>query len=345
MIHKRRLAPPEAPHRSKLMRRVVIVVLGIFLLATAAGSLIVAQTAQQRKLRRAQLPDFSKQPTIDSTFFKDVFSEALDGQRPADLGAPPTAIAGTNPSGGNTGSSSGSTPAAGGSGWSRIISSAALEDEIKAIKLRLDQEITTPTKFTGTGHKAARREFTIVAVMFGIIGEYDGDVRWKDVAPGARDAFARGAANAKVSTSQAYNEAKARHEDLGELVGGGSITAAGASEAFVEWPKVCDRSPLMQRLEAGHQGKLQMMTASAEEFKSNAEAVAHEANILAALGEILRKEGMEDADADDYAGWAKQITTASGEIVEAVKSNNYDQARKAVGTIGQACSQCHELYR
>jgi hypothetical protein len=326
------------------MRRFIRFVLG-GLLITVAVNVIVAQTAPPRKVRRAEPPDFSKVPGVNTTFFPDVFSQALEGERPANLGAAlPATVANPSTGGATSGSTTGSP--AGASGWSKVVSATAIEDEIKAIKLRLDPEINTPTKFAGSGHKAARREFTLLAVLYGIIGEYEGDVRWKDVAPGVRDAFARGAANAKVSTPQAFNEAKLRLDDLGQLIGGGSFGAAGESERTADWPKVCDdRSPLMQRLESAHQGKLQVMTASADEFKNHADAVAHEANILAALAEVLGKEGMPDADADDYAGWVKQITTASGEILEAVKSNNYDQARKAVGTIGQACSQCHELYR
>jgi cytochrome c556 len=36
---------------------------------------------------------------------------------------------------------------------------------------------------------------------------------------------------------------------------------------------------------------------------------------------------------------------AAREIVEAAKSNNYDQANKAAGEINKACSECHENYR
>jgi cytochrome c556 len=310
------------------------------------GNWIVAQSngppAKPREIRRAQPPDFSKQP--DSIFFRDVFTEGLEGERPADLGVAPAAVATTSGTPGSSGTGS-DAGAGAGSGWSKVVAASALEDEIKAIKLKLEQEITTPTQFASTGHKAARREFSVAAAVFGIIAEYDGDVRWKDSAPGVRDLFSRGAANAKVSTPQAYNESKLRLQDLTDLVAGSSLSTAGDSERVTDWSKTCDRSPLMQRMEAAQQGKLQIMTASADEFKSNGETITHEANVLGALAEILQREGMPDADADDYAGWAKQIVSATGEIREAVKSNNYDQARQAVGVISQQCSQCHELYR
>jgi hypothetical protein len=182
-------------------------------------------------------------------------------------------------------------------------------------------------------------------MLFAIIGEYDGDVRWQDVAPGARDTFARSAANAKVGTIQAYNEAKLRRDDVQALVRGGSVTFTGESERLADWSKVCDRSPLMQRLESAQQGKLQPMTASANEFMANKDDILHEANIVAAIATALQKEGMEDAGDSDYDGFAREMIDSARQIIDAVQSGNQEQASKAVGNIGKACSSCHEFYR
>src|SRR5262249_46646232 len=101
--------------------------------------------------------------------------------------------------GGNSGNTSpGTTEDAGaGSGWAAVISGTALEDEVKAQKLMADANVTTPSDFAGNGYKNARRDFMVAAMVFGIIAEYDGDVRWKKEAPTERDLFARTAANAK----------------------------------------------------------------------------------------------------------------------------------------------------
>ena len=54
---------------------------------------------------------------------------------------------------------------------------------------------------------------------------------------------------------------------------------------------------------------------------------------------------MSDGDDESYAGFAKTMQAAAGEIVDAVKLNSYDQARAAAGKIDKACSQCHDAYR
>ena len=71
----------------------------------------------------------------------------------------------------------------------------------------------------------------------------------------------------------------------------------------------------------------------------------HQAEIVAVLSEILLKEGMEDADDEDYAGYAQRMKKAALEIVDAVKLNNDEAARKAAGEISKACAECHEGYR
>jgi cytochrome c556 len=101
----------------------------------------------------------------------------------------------------------------------------------------------------------------------------------------------------------------------------------------------------MQRLETGQQQKLMPWTAAPSEFRANADQLRHEAEIFAALGEVLTKEGMEDGDDDDYAGYSHQLRDAAREIVQAVERSDYDQARQAAGNIGKSCSDCHETYR
>lgn len=313
-------------------------------------TLLVAQSPSTPRVRRAAPPKFDE--TIASgIFFKDVFQEGLVGARPGNLGVP-AVLAETSKSGAapsvpssvSGAGSSGSESTEGVFPWSKIISATTIEDAIKSIKLSVDRDVTTPGDFAGKGYKLARRHFTMLAMLFAIAGEYDGPVRWHDDAPAARDAFARTAANCKVGTPQVYNEATQRKAQLQDMVGGARLPAGPASPQ-ADWGQVCDRSPLMQRLEIAQQSNLQPATASKAEFAANSEEILHEAEIVAAIGEVLQKEGMVDADDSDYTGYAEAMKKAALEIVEAVKSNSDEQARKAVGEISKACSQCHENYR
>jgi cytochrome c556 len=101
----------------------------------------------------------------------------------------------------------------------------------------------------------------------------------------------------------------------------------------------------MTRLESAMTSRLQPGTANKSEFTGNAEAIFHEAEIVAAISEVLTKGGMEDADDDEYKSLAAAMKKAARDVSDAVKLKNDEQARQAVGQISQACTQCHELYR
>ncbi|MCE9529426.1 MAG: hypothetical protein K8R36_25535, partial [Planctomycetales bacterium] len=210
---------------------------GLFL--GLAGCIVLAAVpllwAQQKGkgIKRAQPPKFEKKGDV---FYPDAFKDGLVGSRPADLGkaaAPAATVAG-----GPAVPAAGGTGGVAGSGWSAIISGQAIEDEVKELKKMIDLEVTTPSDYAGKGYKVARRDFSMLAMLFGIAGEYDGEVRWKKDSPAARDVFARTAANSKVGTSQVFQEAKLRKGELQDLVGGSSPFQGKDADAKAVWNTV-----------------------------------------------------------------------------------------------------------
>ena len=306
-------------------------------LAALLAPALLAQTKGSKVVRRAQPPKFDKAGT---DFFADAFQEGLVGARPPNLGQAATAV----------GSASAAPAAASGggvagSGWESIISATTIEDEIKALKLQIDQEVTTPSDYAGKGYKLARRDFSVLAMMFGIIGEYQGDVRWKKDAPAVRDVFARTAANSKVGTSQVFQEAKLRKQELQDIVSGSNPFEGKGGDAKASWGAVCDRAPLMQHLEAVFEPRLKPVLSDKGQFTANLAKIQHDAEVVGAIGEVLAKEGMADADAEEYKAFCVRIRKACQEIVEACKTKNFDQASAASSEIGKACTECHENYR
>ena len=293
-----------------------------------------AQAPTAKTSKRAKVPKFSK----GEPFFDNALEQALVGERP-NLGEKAT-VAGT-PSPSESESSSANPTV---SGWAAIVDASTLEDELKAQKTAAERNVTTPSDFAGKGHENSRRDFTMSAVVFGVIGQYDGDVRFKKEAPGLRDLFARAAANAKVGTQQAYAEAKLRRQDLADLIGGQSVkTPEGGGE--INWSQVCNRSPLMKRLEIGYDEKIKTWSASPSAFKTNVEPLAHESQIFAVIATVLLKEEMEDASDDNYKAFGKSLLEGASAVSKACKENDPGAASKASSVIGKACVDCHQSYR
>lgn len=315
---------------------------GMLLCLLAVTAALFAQGKGPKTVKRAEPPKFDA--GVKGNFFTDAFKEGLVGERPADLNK---AVASSGPKvgpgpattgGGDSGASSGT-------GWSSVISGQTIEDEIKALKKNVDSGVTTPSDFAGKGYKAARRDFSMLAMLFAIAGDYDGEVRFKKSAPAARDVFARSAANAKVGTSQVFNEAKQRKAELGDMIGGSDPFGGKDAEKKPVWTAVCDRSPLMQHLDVIFEPRLKQNLSDAGRFKNNADEIVRDAEVIAAIGQVMMAEGMEDADADDYKVFCAKLVKAGKDITEAVKLKSFDSASAAATVIGKACTECHEGYR
>ncbi len=287
--------------------------------------------------KRVKFPEFKDEGRIKTIFFSKAL-EKLAGARQIN----------TAPKSGGDNTGGGGSDSATGSGmtgkWAALISAPTIEDEVKAIKLAVDTGVDKPSQFSGGGYQNARYQFSVAAAMFGIIAEFDGDVRWKTQSSGIRDVFARTAGNCKVGSTQAYNEAKLRKADLQDLLGGATVDAKANAEDF-SWARVVDRALLMQRLEVAVDERLSPMTSSAQEFESNKETILHEAEIVAALSHVFTRPQMEDGDDEDYAGYANTMKSGALDLLDAIKLNDSNRAASAVGVMTQSCTECHELYR
>ncbi|MFP6677708.1 MAG: hypothetical protein VB878_21655 [Pirellulaceae bacterium] len=296
---------------------------------------LLSVVAQEKKKRRAKPPFFDKSKT-KMIFFDDLFSN-LVGERP-DFAAKPTTA------GNGAKSNDDQNATSNGFAWSEIVSATAIENEIKSLKLSIDKDVTTPSEFKGRGYLNCRRHYSMVAALMAVISEFNTDIRWKDIGPAARDVFSRSAANAKVGTQQTYAEAKLRKQDMQDLIGGGTFSGDTKSKEN-DWERIVERPPLMERISIAFEEKLQPSIANEDEFKRASAEMAHEAEILRMLAEILTREGMPDTGDDVYEDHCRDMKRGASDYLQAVKDGDYAKARAAAGVMNQACSNCHNEYQ
>ncbi len=305
------------------------------------GALALAQTGTPKEKRAT--PPAKWDARVTEAFFSDART-ALSGERPKFTSGTP---------GGNTADNTGANmpndPGGSSTGqsyaWSKLISSDTLQSEVKNIQPQLAEDVKTPQTFAGGGFKKARKNFTVLALAFAIIGEYDGDVKWKNQSAAARELFARAGNNCKTNTVQAFNEGKLRSEDLQSILGGETVTPPENIEPKIDWGKVAARAPLMSRLDVAQMECIGPWTGSPEEFKKNGPALKHEAELVAAIAEVLIREGSEDWEDDTYKACAKDMQKGALQVIDAVNNKNAESARLGAGIIGKACAACHSDYR
>jgi hypothetical protein len=311
-----------------------------FWMALMLAGLLVPQglslVAAEREEKRARPPKWSAD--VLDAFFEDA-REKLEGERPdyrTDNTTPtnqsqqdaPTIAPHSN----------------GASQWSKLIDAETIETEIKRLAQAVAQDVTSPSEFKGGAYQACRRHFSVLATLFAIAAEYDGEVRWQDAAPTLRNLFTRAGYNCKVGTDQTYQEAAQRKQDLADLVSGSRPRAAEA-EREAEWGQVTDRPPLMQRLNIAHEERLTKWLANEREFGRNLEDVRHEAQIVASIAEVIGREGFDYWDDEQYAEYARTLRQAATDVAAAVELENFQNAREAGNRMTKACADCHDGYR
>jgi hypothetical protein len=332
-LRKCRLSAIIASMTTKFHFRVATVLVVVLLLTTLA----LAQKKGARPARAAPPKTFDDE--TNRLFGKDPLT-LLKGERPSVSGQrPPT---GGNPN--NTGGPNVVGPTAGGDGWARLISDGSIADEIKSYRLPAAESTKSPGVFKGGGNRKLRNHYGVVAAMFAITAEYPSDVRWKEVASGARDAFARAARNAKAADSNTFKESKARSDDLDLLVNGEKVEFQPGAAEFV-WSEICERRAIMKRFKLAQNDRIKQWTANKAEFDRNRDNIVFEAEIIAALSEVIQKEEYEYYDDEDYLAFCKQMQRHALGVRQAATDNNLAEVQRAAGELTKTCSACHEGYK
>jgi len=313
-----------------LLPRLLVVATALAAVAAGSGS----------PPRRARPPAANWDNATTRTFFDDAFSE-LEGQRP-DFSTVAIRPVVTAP--GETGQASDSQPAGDGFKWSGLVSGDTLTDEIKEMKDRVAPTVATPSTFKGGGYNDAQKAFSMLALSFGLIAAHDEDIRWQKDAATARDLFARAGFNCKVGTDQSFKESKLRVDDLEGMLQGNPPQGKPDREEDFRWSQVAGRPPLMARLEAAEKA-IGAATASAGDFTKQLDVVFHEAEIVAAIGQVIHQPDFEYHDDESYLGYASSMRDSAVGLREACLKKDYDAAQTAAAGISKSCNDCHGDYR
>ena len=300
--------------------------LAALLASAAAGIALAAPPA-----RRSPPPSTDWDRVTAGAFYDDAFSVLPPGPRP-DFTSGPVRPPPVVP------------PDEAAFAWSKLVSGDTLTDEIKDLKERATATVATSSTFKGGGYDEAREAFSMLALAFGLIAAHDDDIRWQRDAATARDLFARAGFNCKVGTDQTFNESRLRIEDLEAMIQGNPPRGQPEPGEDFRWSEVAGRSPLMKRLEHAADA-LNASVASSASFKSGADRVFHEAEIVAAIGEVICQPDFEYFDDDTYREYAGSMRDAAVRVREACLKQDYETARAAVGEISKSCDACHGDYR
>jgi len=307
------------------------------IIALSAGPVAIAhgQTSlpphTTRSVKRVAKPTFNDD-TGQGVFFDDVFQEALVGKRPP----VPSASSRVSNSLINRDDSAGKT-------WSRLISAATLEDEVKLLLQDLTRNLTTVSRFR-SDHTKIQKSFEQLSLLFGVVREYDGKVRWQADAAVAQKSFETAAVNARSGDEPGFASSKRSIEDLEKLVRGDRFPGIAKPPETLDWSTVTGQTPIMKRLQVLHD-EIKAASSNEKDFKKQQPKLIHSAELIALMAAAVQQADMDYADDDDYVAYAKQMQTAATTAAKAGRNNNYDMLSNAVNSVSQGCADCHGDFR
>lgn len=322
-------ATPKRQRRSLLIVALVPSVAAVALLVSDARSQQQRGALPRRRPAALAPPPKFDQQTLDAFFPNALEKLGPKPEAPAQL-APSTPMPGSGPD-------------AGGIKWSEFVSAETIEDEIKQLAPQVNEHVKSLAHFRASGYQQARRDLTELALLFGVAGEFDQPVRWQEQGAALRVAFGRAGLNCKAGSEATYREAKARAQDLNDLVRGGR-PAIPTTEA-IDWTESIDRGALMSRMEAGYEDKLSAWLSNERDFASQREGIEREARLLAAMARLIQQPGYEYADDSGYQGYASALEKACRELVERTRDDDYRGASQALSHARENCEKCHADFR
>jgi cytochrome c556 len=67
--------------------------------------------------------------------------------------------------------------------------------------------------------------------------------------------------------------------------------------------------------------------------------------LVAALAEVITREGYEYADDESYREHARAMQAQAAAMRDAASQKSSEQTRQAAAALGKACVSCHEGFR
>lgn len=231
-------------------------------------------------------------------------------------------------------------PAAAGK-WSTAITPELLDAESKVIRTRLTQSLQSVSTYNRSIDSIGA-DAIILSALAGVAERFDKDMRWKERAPAVRTLAYTVYENVGGKGRKAFDDTRAPFEQIVSILDGGPTDGVDA-EADVPMADYADRSSLMGRMKSSFEW-MRGNIASEATLKSEQDDAVREAAVLAMIGEIIKQEGYDYHEEENYKKFCNEYTTAAIDARVAAEELNFDAFQDAVARIQTSCGNCHGEY-
>lgn len=226
--------------------------------------------------------------------------------------------------------------------WNDLISLAELQSEVKTIRNELTQILANQGQFN-KNFKLAAVNGTELAVLAAIAPHLEGSFTWKENAKFARDFGAELSEAASGLGRENFDKTKGAFVKLKMILDGSIPADAGDVADSRVFHEFAPRKKVMRRIEAGKNMLKQNINSEAR-FKSLADQIRHESELIAALTAVIKSKGYDYTDEADFQNFADSLIESAKEASESVANESYDQFKSAIDKMNKSCTDCHGAY-
>lgn len=230
--------------------------------------------------------------------------------------------------------------------WSKLVPVETIKNEVALESTLLKDATKNPGFFKSSGAKSAETHFSMMAAMFHMGTRYGAETPWdKQNLTALRDLTADAYQKAVFADDDAYAAAQQSLKEVDNWLTSGKTAAEPAGNDPAWSDEVLPFYAIMRRMETAQRTKLQPWTASQNDFVAKKDEIIHEANVLAALAQIMMDESYPLAGEGDYQNWAKTFRDNALGIAEATKAGDFEKASDFYRDNNVQCDSCHGVYR
>ena len=233
--------------------------------------------------------------------------------------------------------------------WSELISAEAIEGEVKDIRNKLAGRLASLGSYNSS-YLEMRFSGATLALLAHIAIQHDGDIRWHEKARYIRvlagemvrvmDSSGARGRGGFTKTNEAFLK-------ICDLLDGNDPPELPEAEDEADFTDVAELGFLMKRAEIAA-AWLQTNVGSEEKFNEKSELAQREASLLTLLAVVFNLEdyGYGPASVDEeFSGYSDKMREAAKAATGAAKSGNFTEFDLQRSNVGQACAQCHMVFR
>jgi cytochrome c556 len=238
----------------------------------------------------------------------------------------------------------GSDAAAGGDdSWDALITATALDEEVKAIRNFMNENLQSVGTFNSSMLMLPPKAAALAALAE-VAAKHPEAVSWKEDAAYLRDL-------GKQMNSAALQRGAKDQKRMLELYEAVSDTLNRSRPASLEDPPATDSFAeaaemrlLMMRME---EAEKRMRTEAGTEaaMASRRDLIVHEASMMAVMAKIVTEQGYGYEDDAEFKGYSSEIVQSAQAIKAAAASGDFASYEGALSKITTTCQNCHSKYK